>query len=63
MDGRTDGQTYGQTDVCTAVCMDVQTNYPCILQDIVPLGPLPKTGTGWRQRDKLGKGIAFLTGF
>ena len=34
-DGRTDGQTDGQTDGRLEIT-------PCVLQDIGPLGPLPK---------------------
>ena len=30
-DGRTDGRTYGRLEI-----------HPCVLQDIGPLGPLPK---------------------
>ena len=45
MDVRTDGQmdvrTDGQMDVHTYGRKD-GLNIPCILQDIVPLGPLPK---------------------
>ena len=36
MDGRTDGRTEGQTS----------GNSPCVLQDIGPLGPLPKKHDG-----------------
>ena len=47
--GRMDGRTYGRTDVRT----DGQ-NIPCILQNIAPLGPLPKKGKKKRGVD--GKG-------
>ena len=52
MYGCTDIRTYGCTDVWTYGCTDVRThrrtdgqNIPCILQDIVPLGPLLKKET------------------
>ena len=45
--GRTDVRTYGQ-------------NIPCILQDIVPLGPLPclQLENLKKQKEKQGKGTA-----
>ena len=45
LDGWTDRQTDRQTDGRA----DGRTsrNPPCVLQDIRPLGPLPKKGNGW----------------
>ena len=42
MDGWTDGRMDGWTDGRMDGRTDGQTNIPCILQDIIPLGPLPK---------------------
>ena len=36
--GRTDGQTDRQTDELTDRQMDARTDFPCILQDIIPFG-------------------------
>ena len=38
-DGRTDGQTDGRTDRRKDGRLEI---HPCVLQDIGPLGPLPK---------------------
>ena len=38
-DVRTDVRTYGRLEI-----------HPCVLQDISPLGPLPKKGISWPQK-------------
>ena len=45
-DGRTDGQTDGRTDGCLEI-------HPCVLQDIGPLGPLPKKDQSTRATRQL----------
>ena len=41
-DGRTDGRKEGRTDGRKDGRLEIP---PCVLQDIGPLGPLPKKGT------------------
>ena len=43
----------GRTDVCTDVRTDGRKEiHPCVLQDIRPLGPLPKKGQTDRSTDR-----------
>ena len=44
-DGRTDGQTEGRTDGRFKIS-------PCVLQEIGPLGPLPKKQTRYGEEAK-----------
>ena len=48
-DGRTDGQMDGRTDGRTDGCFEIT---PCVLQDIDPLGPLPKKERKKNERKK-----------
>ena len=61
-DGRTDRQTDGRMDGWTDGRIDGWTDgrleiHPCVLQDIGPLGPLPKKGMD-RRTDKAGWRVA-----
>ena len=54
--GKVQGGTYGRTYVRTDGRKEI---HPCVLQDIVPLGPLPKKESRERERQK----PAFTTSF
>ena len=53
MDGRKDGWTDGQTDGQTEGRTDGRFKIsPCVLQEIGPLGPLPKKQTRYGEEAK-----------